>query len=318
MTPEVGPGSVGGLSLEKQTTAERDRGRGLAAAVGAFGLWGLLPLYWKPLEDVPLAETIAHRVGGTFVVLTVLLWVRREWGTVWERFTWRQAVLSVVSGALITVNWSLFIWGVNEHRVVDASLGYFLNPLVNLVFGIVFFRERLRPWQWFAVALAAVGVANLAVARGALPGLSLALCFTFAGYAALRKLSAWGSLPGLWVETLVFFPMAAAWVASVEWAGEGTLSAGDAGRSILLMGAGVVTALPLLLFSIAARSLPMTAVAFLQYLSPSIGFILGIVVWKEAVDPQKLATFVVIWTALAVTTVEGRWRARVAVPGPVS
>jgi chloramphenicol-sensitive protein RarD len=304
--------------LSSEDADARRRTSGVIAALACFAAWGLLPVYWKQLPEVPAGEMVAHRVLWSLLFVMVLLTHQRGWSGIRLQWSARTLAWAALAGAAITVNWGLYIWAVNSGRVVDTSLGYFLMPLVNLLIGLVFFRERLRPWQWVAVAVAAAGVSQALVAQAGMPWVALGLCSSFGVYGALRKQSHLESLPGLFLETLTMAPLALAWLARATLAGTAAFGFHDVHASAFLMGAGVVTALPLLWFSHAARRLPLSTVGFIQYLSPGLSFVLGTTLYHEPVSATRLVTFACVWIALAVFTGEALWRRRKAVAGTVA
>ena len=304
--------------LSSEDADARRRTSGVIAALACFAAWGLLPVYWKQLPEVPAGEMVAHRVLWSLLFVMVLLTHQRGWSGIRLQWSARTLAWAALAGAAITVNWGLYIWAVNSDRVVDTSLGYFLMPLVNLLIGLVFFRERLRPWQWVAVAVAAAGVSQALVAQAGMPWVALGLCSSFGVYGALRKQSHLESLPGLFLETLTMAPLALAWLARARLAGTAAFGFHDVHASAFLLGAGVVTALPLLWFSHAARRLPLSTVGFIQYLSPGLSFVLGTTLYHEPVSATRLVTFACVWIALAVFTGEALWRRRKAVAGTVA
>ncbi|HUJ44991.1 MAG TPA: EamA family transporter RarD [Opitutaceae bacterium] len=293
-------------------TARDRRGRagGLTAALACFTAWGLLPVYWKQIPNVPAVEMVAHRVVWSLLFVAVLLTLQRRWAEIRRQWTAHTLEWAAFSGAAVTVNWVLYIWAVTADRVVDTSLGYFLMPLVNLLVGLMFFRERLRLLQWLAVAIAAAGLAQTLVAQAGMPWVALGLCGSFGLYGALRKNSHLDSLPGLFFETLAMAPLAVIWLVWRSLAGAAAFGAHDLRASGFLIGAGVVTAVPLLWFSHAARRLPLSTVGFIQYLSPSLSFILGTALYHEPVAPARLISFACVWVALAVFTAEALWQRR--------
>jgi chloramphenicol-sensitive protein RarD len=278
---------------------------GTVAAVLAFFLWGLFPLYWKMLAAVPAVEVVAHRTAWGF--LTVAAWVtlRGRWtdaGTVASR----PGTIARLAGSavLIAVNWLLYVWAVVHDHVVEASLGYFINPLVNVLLGVLVLAQRL------AVALAAAGVAVLTVGHGRLPWIALALAVSFGLYGLARKTVGADAVVGLLWETGLMAPLAAAWLVSLEARGIGAFGPAQPGPSALLALGGAVTAVPLVLFAQGARSLPLSTVGLLQYLSPSIQFLLAVLVFREPFTPAHAAAFACIWAALAVLTWDLRRRLR--------
>ena len=281
---------------------------GVLSAVLAYACWGLFPLYFRLLADVPALEVLVHRVVWSLVFLLVLLAARRQWG--WLRDTLgRPRVIAAfgLSALLLSVNWLTFIWAVTHHHVLDASLGYFITPLVSVLLGFTVLHERLRSWQWTAVALAAAGVLWLAVQGGELPWIALLLAATFGTYGLLRKTAALGALEGLALETVLLAPFAIALLAWGAWRGSGSFPSAGAATNALLIGIGPITAIPLLLFADAARRIRMTTLGLLQYLAPSIQFVMGVWLFGEPFSSARLVGFGLIWLALAIYSVEG-WR----------
>jgi len=275
--------------------------RGVAVTASAYVLWGLSPVFWKHLDDVDAPQLIAFRVLATAVLLGAALAVagrvRIWWAAVAEpTVRWRAAL----SAALLASNWLVFVWAVNDDRVLEVSLGYFMNPLLSVLLGVVVLGERMRAPQWAAIALAAVGVAVLTVDVGGLPWVSLYLAGSFACYGLMRKTSAVGSLDGLAVEVMWMAPFALAAATWLAWSGDSALDVGDPARPLLLLGAGAVTAAPLLLFARGARMIPLSLVGLLQYLAPTLQFLLGVVVYDEAWRGAQVVGYGLIWVALAL------------------
>ena len=291
--------------------------RGLFAAVGAFLIWGMFPIYWKSLEHVPALEIVAHRL--TWCCLWVLAFLLLTRGTRWVRpLLSRPTVLRnlTLSSALIGGNWFLYIWAVNAGHIVETSLGYFINPLVNVVFGVVLFSERLNPRQWTAVVVAAVGVAYMTVSHGRLPWIALVLACSFALYSVVRKVTDVESVPGLAWESIVYFPLVSGWLIWLWARGEGAFLRVDWQTDALLIVAGIATAVPLVLFAIAARRVPLSTIGVLQYLAPSLQLLSGTLIYGEAFTPVEAVGFGCIWLALAIFTLDGlgsHWRRRMAV-----
>lgn len=287
-----------------------DRG-GVAAALSAYVLWGVFPLYWFLLRDVPSLQTVAHRIVwcAVFVVGWLCLRERGEW----LRALWRKprtmAVLAC-TGLLISTNWGLYIWAVTHGRVVDASLGYFINPLASVLLGVVVLRERLTPAQWTAVAIAAAGVAWLAFRHGEPPWIALSLATSFAIYGLLRKLAAAEAVAGLAVESLFLLAPALAFVLWCEATGTGAFGHGDVGRDVLLVFAGPATALPLIGFAYGARRVPYSLVGILQYVSPTLQLLIGVMLLGEPFVREQAIGFGAIWAALALYAADGLWRAQ--------
>jgi chloramphenicol-sensitive protein RarD len=291
--------------------------RGLWMAIGAYALWGVMPLYWHLLSAVPALQIVLHRiVWSALFVGGYLLW--RD-GRHWLRRTLAQPRLwwmLLLSGLLIACNWGLYIWAVNAGHVVESALGYFINPLFNVLLGVLLLRERLRPLQWLAVALAALGVLWLALQHGRLPWIALALAGSFGLYGLLRKLAHVDAVAGLGVESAYLLPPALLGLAWYALQTPGGLFAGSgAGGAALLVFGGVVTALPLVGFAYAVRRVPLATVGLLQYLSPTLQFLIGVFVFGEPFDRTRLVGFACIWLALAVFAADGLRRGRAA-PAP--
>jgi chloramphenicol-sensitive protein RarD len=284
---------------------------GLAAAVGAFFMWGLFPLYWKLLAGVPAVEVVAHRMAWGLVAMAAWVTLRARWWDARAVASRPRTVLRLAgSGALISLNWLLYIWAVTHDHVVDASLGYFVNPLVNVVLGVLVLRERLGRAQGIAVGLATVGVAVLTIAHGRLPWIALALALSFGLYGLARKTVNADAVIGLLWETALLTPVAAGYLVFLERHGTGAFGPEAPLASALLALGGPVTAVPLVLFAVGARALPLSTLGFLQYLSPTLQFLLAVLVFREPFTAVHAFTFAFIWTALALLTWDLRRRLR--------
>lgn len=271
---------------------------GLLYGVAAYLIWGLLPLYLKLLRDVPAAQVLGHRILWSLGLVVLAAVTAGRMGAIRRAARGRVLLLLCASAALISLNWLVYIWAVANAHVLEASLGYFINPLVNVALGVVVLRERIRPLQAAAVALAAAGVLALALGGGAL-WISLTLALTFAFYGLIRKVVSIDALGGLLVETLILAPFAAAGL-GYAWA-NGTAAWGAGVRAdALLAFTGVVTAVPLLLFAAAARRLRYATVGLLQYLAPSLVFLQAVLLFGEPLRPAQLVTFGLIWTGCAL------------------
>lgn len=286
------------------------RPNGLPLALIAYAIWGFLPLYIVLLRPVPAFELVAWRVIFTLPLCLAIATLRRQLGEIARGLAdWRVLRLMLASAMLIGVNWVIYIAAINNGHIYASSLGYYINPLVNVLLGTIFLGERLSRMQWCAVALAALGVGALLLGARDTLGISLALALSFALYGLVRKVAPVGALPGLTIETILLLPLAAAtalWFAH----GEALSSFGhDPRTSLLLAGAGVLTAVPLLLFALAARRMALSTLGFVQYLGPTIVFILGLTVFGETLRPAQLASFVLIWAALALFSWD-LWRRR--------
>lgn len=280
---------------------------GLLLGVAAYLLWGVLPLYFKALEHVASTEIVAHRILWSLLFLAALVLLWRRLSLIRAAVTNRKIVLTLVLTALlIAANWLVWIWAVVNGHVLEGSLGYYLNPLVNMLLGVVLLKERLSRARTFAVGLACAGVAVLAWGVGSGLWISLTLAVTFALYGFMRKIAPVDSLEGLTIETAILAPIALGWVLWLEQAGQGGLGI-DRFTTILLMLAGAVTAVPLLLFNAAAKRLPYSTLGFLQYIAPSLQFLLAVLVFGEKLTLSHIICFGAIWTAIFIFTVEG-WR----------
>jgi chloramphenicol-sensitive protein RarD len=287
-----------------------DERSALIAGFAAFATWGLIPVYWKLLKTVPAAEILAHRFVWTTAFLIVLLTWQRRWPELREAARSRRTLLyCLASGLALSINWLFFIWAVNVGRVVETSLGYFMTPLVNVLFGAIFLRERLTRWQLVSVLLALVGVLNLTFGYGKFPWVAMILCVSFGIYGLLRKKSGTRPIPGLFLETTLLTPLAIIYLLQLQRAGALTFGPAHWSLALVLVSTGVVTGLPLVWFGHAARHLRMTTIGFLQYLSPTGSFLLGVFLYHEPFTRAHLITFTFIWTALAIFTVEAvlRW-----------
>jgi chloramphenicol-sensitive protein RarD len=274
---------------------------GVWYGVAAYGIWGLFPLYWRLFPDVPALQILGHRIVWSFVVLLGI--VASSWrprAAVFASVTWRSFRLYAVAASLIGVNWFLYVYAVNAGFVVETSLGYFIAPLVNVLLGVVVFRERLRPLQWLAVALVCAGVVRLTVAYGGLPWIAISLAVSFGTYGLVKKKAPLPSLEGLTVETAVLVIPAAAFLLLRYQEGAGAFLAGAATTDALLVAGGAVTVAPLLLFASAVRRIPLTLVGILQYIAPTIQFVLGVFVFGEPFSRTQLSGFALVWFGLVV------------------
>ena len=283
----------------------------LIAAIAAFGTWGLIPTYWKLLGAVPATEILANRFVWTIAFLIFLLTWQRRWAEVRQNLKSRRAILyCLASGFAISGNWLLFIWAVNAGRVIETSLGYFMTPLVNVLLGAIFLRERLTRLQFISFLLAALGVLYLTFGYGRFPWVAVCLCLTFGFYGLLRKQSGTAPIPGLFFETALLAPLAIGYLVYLEMTEDIFLGRAGWWMSVLLISTGVVTAVPLLWFGHAARHLRLTTLGFLQYLAPTGSFFLGVFLYHEPFTRAHLITFGLIWIAIVIFTWEAitRWR----------
>jgi chloramphenicol-sensitive protein RarD len=282
-----------------------DERRGVLLGVAAYLCWGLFPLYWPLLKPASALEILSHRVVWSLAFVVLLLLVRREWAwlpvIIHDR---RRLLILSVASTVIAVNWGVYIWGVNNGHVVETALGYFINPLVTVLMGVVLLGERLRRAQWAAVGLGALAVLALAVDFGRPPWIALTLAFSFATYGLMKKKVAMPALQSLTVETTLLFVPALAVLAVMEARGTAAFGRAPAHVTVLLACAGVVTAVPLLLFGAAARRVPLSTMGLLQYLTPMMQFILGLVVFHEAMPASRWAGFALVWAALGVFSMD--------------
>ena len=284
---------------------------GVLYALGAYMCWGLFPLYFRALRGVPPLQILAHRMVWSLLLLVLILLVKRHWrwlGALRER----PAIVGrfAVSAFLLAYNWGLYIWAINDGHVVDASLGYYINPLMSVVVGALVLSERLRPAQWLAVAIAAAGVAWMTIAIDRLPWISVTLALSFALYGLLRKTAPLGSLEGLALETAVLFPIALAFLLWEGSNGADAFTHGDLRLKLLLMAAGPVTAIPLLLFASAARRIPLSLLGILQYLMPTVVLALGVWLYHEPFGRTRALGFGMVWVGIAVYLTDALWRLR--------
>ncbi|MEY2527329.1 MAG: chloramphenicol-sensitive protein RarD, partial [Verrucomicrobiota bacterium] len=299
------------MSILRKESGKSHETSALIAGIAAFGTWGLIPVYWKLLIKVPASEILAHRFVWTSLFLVGLLSWQHRWPEVRAVVSSRRATLYCLSSGLsIAINWFFFIYAVNIGRVIETSLGYFMTPLVNVLFGAIFLRERLTRWQIISVLLATSGVLYLTFGYGRFPWIAVTLCTTFGLYGLLRKKSGTAAIPGLFLETLLLVPAAVAYLFMLKANGTLVFDRGGWWLSILLISTGIVTAVPLFWFGYAARYLRLTTVGFLQYLAPTGSFFLGVFLYHEPFTRGHLITFGLIWIALGIFTWEAitRWR----------
>ena len=272
---------------------------GLCYGLAAYSMWGVFPLYFHALSAVPPWIVLCHRIFWSVLFLALVVTVRGEWKAIGPILRSRRNVLFLSAGAvLIALNWLIFIYAVGSHQVLETSLGYFINPLLSIALGMVFLRERLRGWQWVAVAIAGVAVVNLALRGSGFPLIAVSLACSFGFYGLVRKKVDINSLHGLLVETVLLFPVALAALAFVP---ARTVSHATLG---ILSLSGIITAVPLLLFGAALRRLQLSTVGFLQYIGPTLQLLVAIAVFHEPLDRIKLASFVLCWIGIAVYTAD--------------
>lgn len=281
---------------------------GLAAAISAYLLWGILPLYWELLQDASAYEILSHRIIWSFVFMGMIIVamrridvLRRECSSLWRNK--KRGVTLLAASVLISINWLTYIWAVNNGRVLETSLGYYINPLVSVVLGVIIFKETLGKAKWISVALASMGIVFMTVNLGELPWIAVVLSTTFALYGALKKKLQLSPFTSIFLETMLILPITLWYIFYLYNSGKSHFLTGDVNYTLLFMGAGIVTAVPLVLFNAGANKLPLNVLGFTQYISPTMGFLLGIFYFKEAFDFTKMIGFCFIWLALAVFTI---------------
>ncbi len=283
----------------------RETRSGIFYGIAAYGFWGIIAVYFKFVREVAPLEILAHRIVWSIAVLLGGVTVFRRWPALLGVLrNWRALRLLAISTFVIASNWFLFIYAVTRNHMIEASLGYFINPLVSVLLGFVVLRERLRTWEWVSVGVAGVGVFWLTFASGVVPWISLVIAASFGTYGLVRKLARVGAVEGLTVETAMLTPLAIVYLAMR--ARQGTIAFGTTSRALdlLLLAAGPITALPLLWFAAAVRRLRLATVGLLQYISPTIQFVLAVAVFGEPFSGARLVAFLIIWSAIAIYTVE--------------
>ncbi len=294
-------------------TAPRLSPRGLAAAAAAFTIWGLFPVYLHPLREVPATQVIAHRVLWSCVFLLAWMLLRGEIGRL-ALILGRPALVArlTLTAFLISANWLVYVWSATHGHNVDTSLGYYINPLVNVVLGVFVLRERLNHAQWAAVGLAALAVLYLALLAGRPPWIAGTLGLSFSLYGLLRKVISVDALPGLATETVLLTPLSVAYLIGCQWTGTGALTTHGPAIAALLLASGLITAIPLFLFAYGARALPYSTVGVLQFIAPSLQLMCGVLLYHETFGASQAAGFGLIWIALLIYAADGFWRARAA------
>ena len=278
--------------------------KGIVSGIGAYALWGFFPIYWKLLYNVPALELIGHRIAWSFLLLSAVILITRQSTDFRTTFNVRTVGIYLMASLLIGVNWLMYVWAVNAGHIVETSLGYFINPLISVLLGLIVLREKLRSAQWLPIGLASIGVTYLTIRFGQLPWIALGLAFTFGFYGLVKKVAPLSSLSGLTLETGILFIPALAYLGFVEASGNAAFLHTGIIPDLLMIGAGLVTTVPLLMFASAAKQIPLTMMGVLQYLAPTIQFLIGIYVYKEAFDRTRLIGFSIVWLALIVFWVE--------------
>jgi chloramphenicol-sensitive protein RarD len=310
--PDIG--AQGKARVEARSSQRR---KGNWYAVGAHTIWGLFPIYWKLLRHVPAQQLLCHRILWSCVLLLAVVLASGQWAA-FRRTAFKPTVLAAYTAAavIVSINWFTYVWSVNAGFIVEASLGYYINPLMSVFIGVIFLRERLRPWQWVPVGLAGLAVLYLTYSYGTPPWIALVLASTWAVYGLIKKIAPLGSLHGLTLETGLLLPLVLIYLVYVESAGTGAFIHGGPASDLLLIGAGVVTVIPLFLFALALRRIPLVVAGILQYISPTLQFLCGVVLYREPFTVSRLIGFSIVWIALAIFGVEGflAYRAQSAYP----
>lgn len=284
--------------------------KGVWFGAAAYLLWGLLPIYWKVLSHVSAIEILANRIVWSLILLLALLSIRGKWQWLRDTFANRTtAVKLAIASVLLSLNWLIYIWAINSGYLVEASLGYFINPLVNVTMGVFFLGERVRNLQWIAIGLAAIGVLYMTFVYGQPPWIALTLALSFGTYGLMKKRSVLNSLEGLSFEMFFLFLPALAYIIYREGSNVGAFSTSISSSSWLavafLVLSGVITVIPLLLFAAGARSIPLSTMGILQYIAPTLQFIMGVFLYNESFTHTRLIGFIFIWAALILYTIEG-------------
>jgi chloramphenicol-sensitive protein RarD len=288
--------------------------RGVLLGAAAYAMWGAFPLYWAMIRHVPTAQAMGHRIVWSCVVLAMLVGASRRRAANLSGLTRRVVVLYSIAAILIGVNWTLYVWAVNAGFVVQTALGYFITPLVNVLLGVAVLRESLRRLQWIAVAIAAAGVLHLTRVYGEPPWIALGLAASFGTYGLIKKQAPLAAVEGLFLETAVLVLPALAYLGILQQQGTGVFLRVGAATDALLIGTGALTVVPLLLFATAVRLVPLSVIGILQFIAPTMAFLLGVFFFREPFSPAQLGGFVLVWCALILFAIDGMMtRARAVV-----
>lgn len=291
--------------------------KGVLHAFGAYFIWGLVPIYWKLLKHVPASQLIGHRIVWSFILLALILLLGRKWTEMRSCVSHRKTIyIYSVAAVLCGFNWFIYVWGVTAGYIVECSLGYFINPLFSVLLGVLFLRERLRPFQWVSIGLAGAGVAYLTVIYGRLPWIALSLAFTFGLYGLVKKKAPLNSLNGLALETGILFLPGLAFLLYVDRSGTAAFLHTGLVPDLLMVGAGLITTIPLLFFASAAQRIPLTTIGIMHYITPTLQLLLGVLVYKEAFSANQALGFGVVWIGLIIFCAESffsRYNSRLAV-----
>jgi chloramphenicol-sensitive protein RarD len=279
--------------------------KGMLSAIGAYVFWGLFPFYWKALASIPAVQLLGHRIIWSFLLLVGILLFMHQGKVLLSALNRRALLIYSIAAVLIAINWLTYVWAVGAGFIVETSLGYFINPLLSVLLGVIFLRERLRPFQWFPIGLATAGVLYLTFAYGSLPWIALTLAISFALYGLVKKTAPLRPLHGLTLETGILFLPAMSYLIYCELAHNGAFLHSSLLLNLMLFGAGLVTVTPLLMFASAAQKIPLTMIGVLQYINPTMQFLLGVFIYKEPFNHHRLIGFGIVWIALILFGMEG-------------
>ena len=285
--------------------------KGILLALGAYFTWGLFPIYWKLLQGVPALQLLGHRIVWSFALLIVMLSLSGGLKALRPKlFDLKILRIYAIAAVLVGINWLVYVWSVNAGFIVETSLGYFINPLLSVVLGMIFFKERLRPLQWIPILLAASGVIYLTILYGRLPWIALTLAFSFGFYGLAKKLAPLNSAEGLTLETGILFIPALVYLVYAEISGSGIFAHASLSANLLMVGAGLVTTIPLLMFAAATHRIPLTMIGLMQYLAPTMQFLIGVFVYHEPFSAQQLIGFGLVWLDLLAFAAESLYQNR--------
>jgi chloramphenicol-sensitive protein RarD len=289
--------------------------KGIAYSSAAYLIWGFFPIYWKLIKHVPALQLLGHRIVWSFILLGIMFLASRKYQELRALVTGRKAIqIYAIAAILIGLNWFLYVWSVNAGYIVEASLGYFINPLFSVLLGVLFLKERLRPFQWVAIGLAASGVIYLTFMYGRLPWIALSLAFTFGSYGLVKKIAPLPALHGLVLETGFLFLPALFFLIHQNAGGQGAFLHTGTASDLLMAGAGLVTTVPLLLFSWAAQRIPLTMVGLLHYITPTCQLLIGVLIYQESFNTTRAIGFGIVWLGLLVFMMESLWRHNSSTP----
>ncbi len=292
--------------------------KGILLALSAYIMWGFFPLYWKPLESISALQLVGHRIGWSFILLFIVILVTRQWRAFRDAASSMRIIrIYLIAAVLICVNWFTFVWAVTHGFVLESSLGYYINPLFSVLLGVTVFHERLRPVQWVPIVLAAMGVLYLTYSYGSVPWIALTLAFSFGTYGMVKKIAPLNSLYGLTLETGLLFIPALAYLIGCELAGQGAFLHSGPVKDWMMVGAGLITTVPLLLFAAAAPRVPLSTIGILQYINPTMQFLVGVLLYKEPFTHDRLIGFGLVWLGLILFWAEGLHARRNLAPEPL-